>query len=159
MAAAALLAAGGIGAVTGGAADAEAPAFTDFARLTPPASPNRWLVAPAGYMPAAPDETAPVFGVPAVRLAQAWTTIVERQPRTRVTAVSADGLQVEAEQRSAVFRFVDRISFRAIPLTPTSSTLAAYSRAETGYWDLGVNRRRLRAWLAELEANLGAQAP
>ena len=130
--------------------------FTDFGRLALPASPNRWLVAPAGVTAAAPDETAPMFEFSADRLVEAWTQVIKGQPRTRITAVSTDGLQIEAEQKTALFGFVDRISIRAIPLTPTRSTFAAYSRAETGYWDLGVNRNRLRTWLAELRAKLDA---
>ncbi len=140
-------------------AEAETPFeanLTDFSRLTLPASPNRWLIAPSAFTPATPDETAPTFDVPAERLAEAWTVVVQSQPRTRITAVSADGLQIESQQKTAVFGFVDRISFRAVPLTPTRSTLCAYSRAETGYWDLGVNRNRLRAWLGELQAKLDA---
>jgi uncharacterized protein (DUF1499 family) len=53
-----------------------------------------------------------------------------------------------------VFGFVDRISCRAVPDGCDRSTLFAYSRSETGYWDLGVNRRRLRSWLAALEATV-----
>jgi uncharacterized protein (DUF1499 family) len=136
-------------------ATAEAP-LTDFSRLTPPGSPNRWLIAPSGITAAAPDEPAPDFEVSADRLAEGWAAVIKAQPRTRIIAISADGRQIEAEQRSAVFGFVDRISFEAIALAPAQSTLAAYSRAETGYWDLGVNRRRLRAWSAELRAQLTA---
>jgi len=130
--------------------------FTDFDTLQPPDSPNTWLVAPADFRPADPDETAPVFDVPAERLARAWVLVVRQQPRTNV-AVSDDGLQVEAEQRSAVFGFVDRISARFVTLSPDRSTLIAYSRSEVGYWDLGVNRRRLQDWLALLPAKLAAE--
>jgi uncharacterized protein (DUF1499 family) len=34
------------------------------------------------------------------------------------------------------------------------STLAVYSRSQYGYWDFGVNRRRVLTWLAELEKRL-----
>lgn len=125
--------------------------FTDFATLEPPSSPNAWLIAPADSVGGEPDEPAPVFPVPAAALAKEWTVIVEQQPRAKIRAVSADGLQVEAEQRSAVFGFVDRISVRFIPLDPERSTLAAYSRAQMGYWDFGVNRQRLHDWLMQLE--------
>lgn len=130
--------------------------FTDFDTLQPPDSPNNWLVAPADFAPSHPDETAPVFDVPAERLARAWVLVVKEQPRTNV-AVSEDGLRVEAEQRSAVFGFVDRISARFVPLGPDRSTLIAYSRSEVGYWDLGVNRGRLQDWLSILPAKLAAE--
>jgi uncharacterized protein (DUF1499 family) len=81
--------------------------------------------------------------------------VVESEPRTKILAVSPDGLQIEAEQRSAVFGFVDRISTRFIALEPIRSTLVAYSRSQVGYWDLGANRRRLQLWLAKLKAKAG----
>ena len=50
------------------------------------------------------------------------------EPRTTILTVSPDGLQIEAQQRSAVFGFVDRISTRE----PIRSTLVAYSRSQVG---------------------------
>jgi uncharacterized protein (DUF1499 family) len=130
--------------------------FLDFATLQPPSRPNAWLIAPPDAIAGSANEAAPVFAVPAERAARAWVDVVEAQPRTRILAVSPDGLQLEAEQHSAVFGFVDRVSARFIPLAAGRTTLALYSRAEVGYWDLGVNRRRLRSWLAELKTRLGS---
>lgn len=127
----------------------EAP-FTDFAALRTADSPNNWLIAPSGFGPARADETAPVFDAPAERVAAIWTRIVEEQPRARVLAVSPDGLRIEAEQKSAVFGFTDRISAQILPVDAARSTIIAYSRARVGYWDLGVNRRRLETWVSLL---------
>lgn len=128
--------------------------FTDFATLRPPQSPNTWLVTPAGYGAATPDETSPVFNVDAKRLIAAWRKTVEAAKRTRILATSSDGLQVEAQQKSRVFGFVDRISARAIPLGEGRSTLAAYSHSLVGYYDFGVNRRRIDGWLSDLTRRL-----
>lgn len=130
--------------------------LTDFATLVPPRRPNNWLIAPSSFGPGTPDETAPTFGVPAERLAAIWVAIIKEQPRTRVLGVSEDGLQIEAEQESAMFGFTDRISVRVLPVDAERSTLVAYSRAEAGYWDLGVNRSRLRKWLTTLQARTGS---
>lgn len=126
--------------------------LTDFATLVPPRRPNNWLVAPASFGPATPDEAAPILAVPAARAAEIWIGIIKEQPRARVLGVSDDGLQIEAAQESAVFGFTDTISVRILPVDAERSTLVAYSRAEAGYWDLGVNRSRLRKWLATLQA-------
>jgi uncharacterized protein (DUF1499 family) len=131
--------------------------FADFDDLNVPTSPNTWLVAPLDFAPAKPDATAPVFDLPAKRLAQAWISVVESEPRTKILAVSGDGLLIEVEQRSAVFGFVDRISTRIIALEPIRSTLAAYSRSQVGWWDIGANRRRLQLWLAKLKAQAGVR--
>jgi uncharacterized protein (DUF1499 family) len=121
--------------------------FTDLATLSPPNSPNNWLVAPP---------TAPVFDQPPGQLAKSWIAVVEKQPRTTVLGISQDGLQVEAQQRSAVFGFTDRISARFVPVAPARSTLIAYSRSLVGYWDLGVNRNRLQRWLTDLKKEVAA---
>ena len=126
--------------------------FTDFATLVPPRSPNNWLVAPASFASATPDEVAPTMEAPAERLVEIWIEIIGEQPRARVLAVSEDRLQVEAEQASALFGFTDRISFRILPAPAGGRTLVAYSRAELGYWDLGVNRKRLKDWISKLQA-------
>ncbi len=157
---AALLAGGGAPMETA-MADGGPPeaVFLDWAGMVPRDSPNGWLVAPDGAAPDGAaygqgDETAPVFPVPAPVLARAWQAVVAAQPRGRILAVSEDGLRIEAEQRSAVFGFVDRISVEVVALASQSSTLAVYSRATVGYWDFGVNRRRLRDWLAALAARV-----
>ena len=126
--------------------------FLDFDALRRPASPNHWLVAPIDANASLhPDATAPGFQLPAERLARAWIGVVGQAPRTRIIGVSTDGLQVEVEQLSAWFGFVDRVSFRAVAIDHESSTFFAYSRSQTGYWDFGVNRRRLSDWVETLQ--------
>lgn len=123
--------------------------FINFDALVRPSSPNTWLVGPADSAPP-PDDKAPVLEVPASQLVEAWTQVIGQQPRSLVLGLSEDGLQVEAEQRSAIFRFVDRISFRAVELGPERSTFHAYSRSLTGHSDFGVNRKRLSGWISAL---------
>ena len=129
--------------------------FTDFSQLQRPSVPNNWLIAPA-YDAAAllSNSVATVVHSTPIELAATWRTVVEAQPRTRTIAVSDDGLRVEVEQRSALFGFIDRISFQALASDDGHATFYAYSRSQTGYWDLGVNRRRLTAWVEELLAQV-----
>ena len=117
-------------------------------------NPNNCLIAPTspGFPDA--DEVAPVFDVEPDTLAQAWKGVIEDQPRTSILAISDDGLQIEAQQTSAIFGFVDRVSSRVIALGEKRSTIAVYSRSTVGYWDLGVNRRRVQDWLEALAARL-----
>jgi uncharacterized protein (DUF1499 family) len=131
---------------------------TDFETLRPPASPNWWLVAPQDLTPASPHAVPPVFPVPAEALRDAWLRMLAAQPRARVLGRSADGLQVEACQRTPVLRFTDLVSARFLPLGPEASTLAVYSRSQLGYWDVGVNARRVRLWLRALRKELPGAA-
>ena len=133
--------------------------FLDFQALDRPDSPNHWLIAPGGWLPRLQaDAPAPVFAVLPEQLVAAWLEVVRGRPRTTIVAVSDDRLQVEVEQRSALFGFVDKISFRALPLENGQSSYLVYSRSQTGYWDIGVNRRRLLEWTAALHLAIGDDA-
>lgn len=132
--------------------------MTDFETLTRPASPNSALIAPHPAanvaLSAAGERTAPVFDVPAATLVDAWKRVIESQPRATLIGVSEDGLQVEAQDKSALLGFVDRVSFRAMPIGEEQSTFAAYSRSQVGYWDIGANKRRLGRWIEALQASV-----
>lgn len=123
----------------------------DFAKLRLKVTPNQWLVAPEGATPAAtPHAPAPVFAVPADRLAALVDQIALAEPKTERVELSADGLRADYVQRSALMGFPDLVAVQAIPLGPKRSTLAIYSRARYGIRDFGVNRRRVERWLAEI---------
>ena len=53
-------------------------------------------------------------------------------------------------QRSAWMRFPDYISVRALPAGDKRATLAVFSRSRYGASDLGVNAKRVSAWLAAI---------
>lgn len=118
----------------------------DFATLTLPKTPNTHLVCPPGLCPA-PHEESPVFPAPADRLARAVADLLAREA-AEVWPGMDGGL--EAEVRTPLLRFPDRISVRVLPAGPDASTLALYSRSVYGRGDLGTNARRVRRWLAIL---------
>jgi uncharacterized protein (DUF1499 family) len=72
---------------------------------------------------------------------QAWkhlrTALLEDE-RVRVVAEGPGVLR--AESTSRVFRFVDDLEFRLIP---EEHIIDVRSASRVGYWDLGVNRRRV----------------
>jgi uncharacterized protein (DUF1499 family) len=120
-----------------------------FATLKRPDSPNHWLAAPAGFV-VKPDAVAPVYGVSAATLREAFGAVLRQTPRAVVVAESADGLHVVVT--TAVFGFKDDLRVQFIAVSPQQSTLALYSSSRAGYWDLGTNRRRVEDWLARLSA-------
>jgi uncharacterized protein (DUF1499 family) len=134
------------------AADEQAVEYLDFAQLQRRGSPNDWLVAPAeepAHLRA--DGQSPRFPLPAEELARQWVDLVASRPRTRIIGISPDGMAVEAEQRSSLFRFVDRVSFRAVAIDSGTSSAYVYSRSQVGYWDLGINQRRVARWMEALQ--------
>ena len=64
--------------------------------------------------------------------------IIERMKRAQV--ITAAKGYLHAEFASALFRFVDDVEFYA---DENAKLLEVRSAARTGYWDLGVNRRRM----------------
>jgi len=130
-----------------------------FETLERPASPNTFLVAPPGLCRnATPDLAGPRFPQDAPAVRDAFLRMVAHQPRVTYGAKDEAGLQYEFVQRSAVFRFPDTVTVRFIPLEAGGSTLAAYSSSKVGYSDMGVNAKRMQAWLAALDVEL-QQAP
>lgn len=109
--------------------------------------PNDRLICPPGACAAPADEPAPVLAATPKRLLEAWRAVIEAEPRTVVLVFDPAALRLVAQQRSRLFGFVDTIAVKVLPLPDGGSSFAAYSRSETGYWDLGVNAARLEAWI------------
>ena len=125
------------------------PPPLDFAHIERPATPNTALAAPAGFTPAADLETRR-YPVAPDRLYAAIRHVAAAQPRTWPQIAYDDRLQADFVARSAVFNFPDLITVQVTP----DSGLILCSRSVYGRSDLGVNRQRLQAWLAALDAEL-----
>jgi uncharacterized protein (DUF1499 family) len=141
---------------TAGAAGIPVPPLLDLAHFERPATPNTALAAPEGAG-VHPDIVTPVFHVAAPRLWAAVEGVADRQPRTFRLAVARTGMAGSWVARSAVWNFPDVIAARVAPRGPEDSTLALYSHSLYGRSDLGVNRRRLDAWLAAVTASLPSE--
>jgi uncharacterized protein (DUF1499 family) len=62
------------------------------------------------------------------------------EPRVRIVEERKDQWYLRAEATSLVFRFVDDVEFQ---FDPARKLLHVRSASRVGYWDLGVNRRRV----------------
>jgi uncharacterized protein (DUF1499 family) len=128
----------------------------DFQTMRRGPKPNQYLVCPLDVCTAKPDRVSPVYPVPVSVLRDHWMAMIARQPRVEQLTVDPDAWQYDFVQRSRLFGFPDTITVRFIPLANDPSTLAIYSRSHYGYADLGVNRRRITAWLSDLDTSLQA---
>lgn len=102
---------------------------------------NSYLVAPGGdaappEVPMTPDQVA--SRLDAIALAAA-----------RTTRLAGQGDFVTYLTRSALFGFPDYTSVRIRP-TATGSQVLIFARSRFGDSDLGVNRARVDAWIAQL---------
>lgn len=134
---------------------AASPLDLDPTRVERTGRPNDRLVCPPGACSAAPDAPAPTLELPAEELFERWRRVVRAQPRVTVLLDDPVGLRLVAQQRSRLWGFLDTVAIRVLPQADGRSSFAAYSRSETGYWDLGVNAQRLETWIAALLAGPG----
>jgi uncharacterized protein (DUF1499 family) len=146
-----------------GAAGLPVPPPMDFSRIVRPATPNTALAASAlpgthagidAATAVPPDLVTPLFPISAARLFAAVHDMAASQPRTFLTASYPDRGQEHWVARSAVFNFPDLITTQVVPRGADASALVLYSRSVYGRSDLGVNRKRLRVWLAALNTML-----
>ena len=136
-----------------GAAGIPVPANLDFSHIQRPASPNTALAAPIGFLPV-PDIVTRSYNFPVLQLYTALGEVAAAQIRVFPLAAYPEHGQIFWVARSAVLNFPDVISAEIRAETPQTSTLVLYSRSIYGSSDLGVNRGRLLAWIAALDARL-----
>jgi len=120
----------------------------DFASLALPRSPNACLAAPAGF----PGAHIPVPPLP-LDAASAWPILrrlPDRFPRTFFRAAWPERWQAQWVVRSGLANFPDLVAAELVS-GPAGAGLFLYSRSLFGWSDLGVNRRRVAAWLAALD--------
>jgi uncharacterized protein (DUF1499 family) len=115
----------------------------DPMQVAPPPAANAVLLRP-DTSPAAPR-----YARSPVELAALFDAVALATPRVRRLAGSAEAGFVTYVQRSRVFGFPDFISVRFLP-AEGGATLAIWSRARYGRSDLGVNGKRVAAWLEAL---------
>jgi uncharacterized protein (DUF1499 family) len=80
--------------------------------------------------------------------------VVSALPRSAV--VKADATCLHATFKSRVLRFVDDLE---LFLNPSNGIISIRSAARIGYWDFGVNRRRVEQLRIELQARDLIQHP
>lgn len=78
------------------------------------------------------------FDGPVAAARERLAEILRRMPRTTIVEETDDYLH--AEIRSAVLGFVDDLE---LSLDAAAGVIHFRAKSRTGYWDLGVNRRRV----------------
>ncbi len=124
----------------------------DFSTLALKDTPNQFLMCPPGRCATSPHAPSPVFAVSEQDLRAAIIGSWPNMERTTLVAGTADpdSGEIRLVQYSRWLGFPDTVSVHTFPLNAKSSTLTVYSRSQVGESDLGVNRRRIEAWLAIL---------
>ena len=75
--------------------------------------------------------------------------VLSEEPGTRIVAEDKETWYLRAEATSRVFRFVDDVEWQ---IAPAEKVIHVRSASRIGYWDLGVNRRRVERIRERLRA-------
>ena len=124
----------------------------DWATLRRHATPNDALICPAGHCPnAKPDGEPKVYPLAPGELLARLKRIALAEPDTKELPGDPDRAHTARfVQYTRLMRYPDTIDAEVIPVGEGQSTLALYSRSLVGRKDFGVNRARLKRWLATL---------
>ncbi len=126
----------------------------EFATLRKITKPNQFLVCPNGVCTETPDLVAKDYPVDAATLAAAWHKMAMAKPDMAELGRDDSARKVDYVQRTARMRYPDLITVQFYERSNAASTLAIYSRSVYGHSDRGVNKARITAWLADLDAAL-----
>jgi len=131
------------------------PPKVDFRTLELHDRPNQFLVCPDDLCSTARAHLkAPTFDIPADQLlAQFQSVALDQQDVKRIEYDTSD-LKIDFVQRTKTMRYPDIVTVQAVPIDENSSTLAIYSRSVFGHSDFGVNEKRIRHWLNELNSRI-----
>jgi len=126
--------------------------FIDFQQLSLPNSPNYALACPVNHCQEKATLEVPVFPLSKSELESLTKDIMSQQPRTEF--IKGSSKQAIYVQSSRVFAFKDFIHIEFLPLGAQQSSVMILSRSETGYYDFGVNKRRVQHLVEAITAQV-----
>lgn len=115
---------------------------------------NHFIAAAISSDGDAPDLVIPAFTCDAAQLYAAVREHALAQPRTKLQSESPDENSMCFVQRTACWHFPDDVVAEITALGNGDVALMLSSKARYGIMDFGVNRRRVKRWIAALQASL-----
>lgn len=126
----------------------------DKCDITPPDKPNYALAFPRGYCQLQASAFSPVYAINQQQLLEKIVDVIKHLPRHKDLNIDKDKLIIKFTQYSAVFHFPDKIEIRVLNTGPAESSVLIYSHSVYGYYDFGVNKRRVLALLASIKTEV-----
>jgi uncharacterized protein (DUF1499 family) len=134
-----------------GAEDRLAPQeAVSITELRSPLPRTSFLACPPDYCSVSAAVVSPEFDMPWDRLRDYWIEMISNERRVVRVAEFAPRRYVYIQQ-TPVFRFPDIITVEFVPLGPSRSSIAMYSRSRYGQYDFAKNRKRVERWLLTLQ--------
>lgn len=127
-----------------------------FDALERPSSPNTALYCDDALCPkATPDGPSVRVPVSKEKALEVFAAFAAEQPRLRCEAGAGSDHQ-HWTQRTKLLGFTDDITLRFAAEGPTATRIDLYTASRKGYYDFGVNEKRLTAWQDALRRRCGA---
>lgn len=130
--------------------DVKTSETTDLRNIERSHSPSDALACPPRLCRAEADFESPIFQTTKTELINEARKLITAELRTKLLGSNPTLDQLVFIQRSRLFGFPDTIWIQGASVDSRAS-LIIYSRSNYGYWDLGVNRERIRNWLDKLK--------
>ncbi len=132
----------------------------DFARAERTGTGNDVLAATPGLTGGKPDIVLRAASAPPAGLVEALArAIAYDDPAARRVDDRSDPLHLRYVTHSPFMRFPDFTVIEAVALPDGQTGLRAYARAQLGSNDIGANRKRLEAWLADFMTPQASKKP
>lgn len=126
------------------------PPTANLQNITLPKFPNYYLICPQNYCNVTPNEVSSTYPISADDLFNAWNFMMTQQRYVTVLDSVPSRGQYDYITKDFILDFPDEVTVQFIALTDSTSTLAVYSRSMYGFYDFGLNKKRLHTWLNEL---------
>ena len=123
----------------------------DLRKLDRTGHPNDWMACSRNICLGDLNTEIPIFAISKQKLIQLTKRLFIEKPRTKFIRFVPKLDQLIFVQRSKFLRFPDTVWIQFFELE-TGTSLIIYSRSNYGYYDFGVNRKRVNSWIKSLEA-------
>ena len=115
---------------------------------------NHFIAAPGDTAAGPPNLVVPPFPCAPAELYQALRAVALAQPRTVLQSESPEELHMSFVQRTKFWRFPDDLVAQIVATENGGAALTLSSKARYGVEDFGVNKRRVKRWVAEVKARM-----
>lgn len=124
----------------------------NFKTMELPSRPNYYLSCFTMDCPPGDNYTpSPIFNINRHILMQNFDEMIKDKPRLTLLKSTNGGARRVYVQLSALWHFPDFIYVQFVSIGSDQSSINILSKSHYGYTDFGVNSRRVKSWLKELE--------
>jgi hypothetical protein len=123
----------------------------DFADLPAVATTNRFLMCPEATCNIPADARSPVFDIEWERLRGYWSEVVAHQSHVKLLSGDGELEKITYIQHTTLLLLPEIVTIQFFPVGDHGSSFAIESHSRYEIMDLGSNKARILAWVAQLQ--------